>query len=167
VKAYAVTKRSGIAYSSNSISFTTKEAPKFEDTYLFGTYNAIDINVQTGQQEGSAYPVEIKQVGALYNRISISNIWGGDETIQATVNFVEKTITTDNKAVIYVDPSYGNCWMRGFDIVNGSIVFYDSSVDIGYAIADYNNTGRVDFRYWAARISAGHFGYYVTELTKQ
>jgi hypothetical protein len=168
VKAYAVTYRNGTAYSSNFISFTTPEAPKFEDTYLFGTYDAIDINIRTGQQEGGVYPVEIKQVGALYNRVSISNIWGGEETIEATVNFVEKTITTDIKAVIYLDPDYGDCWMRGFDIVDGQTVYYDgTSPDTGYAIADYDNAGHVNFRYWAARVSVGHFGYYVTQLTKQ
>ncbi|MDR0681957.1 MAG: hypothetical protein LBG15_08960 [Dysgonamonadaceae bacterium] len=167
VKAYAVTYRNGTTYSNRSISFTTLEAPKFEDTYLFGTYDAIDINVTTDEQEGGTYPVEIKQVGTLYNRVSISNIWGGEETIEATVDFVAKTITTDDKSVIYVDPSYGDCWMRGFDIVDGQTVFYVSSVDAGYAIADYDDAGHVSFRYWAARVSAGHFGFYVTKLTKK
>jgi hypothetical protein len=167
VKAYAVTYRNGTAYSSTYISFTTPEAPTFEDTYLFGIYDAIDIDVNTGQQEGEPYPVEIRQIGTLYNRVSISNIWGGEETIQATVDFTAKTITTDSKPVIYVHPDYGDCWMRGFDIVDGSIVYYASSLDLSYAIADYDNAGHVNFRYWAARVSAGTFGYYVTQLTKR
>jgi hypothetical protein len=166
-KAYAVTKHNGTTFSASSVSFTTKEAPQFEDTFLFGMYSSIDIDAQTGLQEGGAYPVEIKQVGTLYNRITISNIWGGEETIEATVDFEEKTITTDRKPVIYIDPTYGNCWMRGFSVVGGAIVYYDGAdPDRGYAIADYDDTGRVYFRYWSARVSAGSFGLYVTRMTK-
>ncbi|MDR1718743.1 MAG: hypothetical protein LBR67_01290 [Dysgonamonadaceae bacterium] len=163
VKAFAATKYSGTAYSNNVISFTTGEAPQFEDTYLFGTYSAIDIDLTTGEQEGGAYPITIKQVGQLYNRISIYNVWGAEETIEATVDFSAKTITTDVKSVIYVDPDYGICWMQGFDIVGGAAVNYPTAV----AIADYNATGKIQFRYWKAQVSAGYFGLYLTILTKQ
>ncbi|MDR3250121.1 MAG: hypothetical protein LBT42_00445 [Tannerella sp.] len=162
-KAFALNK-DGITYGDER-TFRTNETPQFQDTYLFGVYSAVDIDI-TGEEDDYYYEVEIRRQGSSHNRVTIKNIWDCGKTIQATVDFAAKTITTDNKSVIYVDDTYGDCWMRGFDLVDGSAVYYNLDVNVGYAIAKYDQ-GVVSFEYWAARVSAGHFGFYATYLTKK
>jgi len=161
VKAYVQTRSNGVAYS-DVVSLTTAKAPVFIDTYLFGNYEAIDIDITTGEQEGDPYDVTIKQDGSAYNRVLISNIWGGGRTIVGVVDFVKKTITVDYTNVIYVHSSYGNCYMWGLVIEGGELVDYARET-----IAYYDDKGNIEFSPWAAHVSAGDFGYYVTLLEKK
>jgi hypothetical protein len=159
-KVYAVSKGNGTAYSDNSFSFTTLKAPEFEDTYLFGTYSTTDYLLENGEPEDGAYDVEIARVGNLYDRITITNLWGGEETITATVNFVNKTITTDRNSIVYVHPDYGNCWILGMNLISEE--YYLPS-----AVATYDEAGKIVFESWSATVAAGDFGFYRTVLIKK
>ncbi|MGN0213506.1 MAG: hypothetical protein ACI4AH_01710 [Muribaculaceae bacterium] len=160
VCAYAFTKTEGMVKSEVK-SLTLPKAPEFEDTYLFGTYMALDTDLDTGEIDGGAYGVKIEQYNGLYNKVAITNIWGGGMTIIGTVDFENKTITTDPSSIIYVHPTYGNVYFYG-------LVF---PADGGYAYTrscafNYDAEGNVDSEYWAAVCSAGAFGWYQTSLTK-
>lgn len=162
VRTYAVTRAAGTSVSSAQTA-TLPKAPEFEDTYLIGTYSAIDIDVTSGEAEGDPYPVKIAQ-GSMWNKVVISNIWGAGCDIEATVDFEKKTITTDPNSTIYVDPDYGNVWAWGFTIENGNIAYYDTCV----TVATYDDKGNVHFGYWAPVDATGAWGYYyMTELVKQ
>jgi hypothetical protein len=161
VKAYAQTKNNGITYS-DAISLTTPAAPPFEDTYLFGKYNAVDINLITGEPE-SPYEITIEQRGTSYDRVNITNIWDGAQTIQGIVDFEKKTISVAPTEVIYIHSSYGNTSMRGLVIVDGEV--QEDYADV--AIASYDDEGNITFEPWAACVSAGYFGYYMTILEKK
>jgi len=160
VKLYVQTRSNGIAYSEPS-SFTTIAAPTFEDTYLFGDYLAVDIDIDSGEGEPE-YEVNIKQDGTTYNRVQISNIWDGGRTIIGVVDFAKKTITVDNTNIIYVHSSYGNCFMYGLVVEGGAIVGYAKQT-----IATYDDKGNIEFAPWAAHVSAGDFGWYITVLEKK
>ncbi|MDR1115473.1 MAG: hypothetical protein LBL33_04900 [Tannerella sp.] len=161
VKAYARTKNNGVAYS-DAVSLTTAVAPVFEDTYLFGKYNAADIDFDTGEQEGDVYEITIAQRGTSYNRVSISNVWGGERTIEGLVDFEKKTISIAPTEVIYIHSSYGNTFMWGLVIEDGEPAGY---ADV--AIASYDDEGNITFEPWAAHVSVGDFGFYITVLEKK
>lgn len=161
VRTYAVTRAAGTVVSSVQIA-TLPKAPEFEDTYLFGTYSATDINIDTGEAEGDPYSVKISQ-SSMWNKVVISNIWGGKRDIEGTVDFERKTITTDVKSVIYVDEDYGDVWAWGLTVNNGKLSYNETCV----TIATYDDKGNIHFGYWSAEVEAGSFGYYMTELVKQ
>ncbi|MDR0699239.1 MAG: hypothetical protein LBG28_08500 [Tannerella sp.] len=161
VKAYARTRDNGVAYSS-AISLTTLVAPSFEDTYLFGKYDAQDIDITTGEPEGDIYEITISQKGANFDRVDITNIWGGEMTVEGIVDFEKKTISIARTEVIYVHSSYGNTYMWGLVIEDGAVKAYAET-----AIATYDSEGNITFEPWAARVSAGVFGYYITVLEKK
>jgi hypothetical protein len=161
VKAYAQTRDNGIAYS-NAISLTTLVAPSFEDMYLLGKYDAVDIDITTGEPEGGTYEITISQKGTAFNRINISNVWGGKKTIEGIVDFEKKTISIARTEVIYVDASHGDTYMWGLIIEDGAIKAYAQT-----EIATYDDKGNISFGPWAAHVSAGDFGYYITNLEKK
>jgi hypothetical protein len=162
IKAYAQTKNNGVAYS-DVVSLTTAVAPVFEDTYLFGKYDAIDVDIYTGEQEGDVYEITIAQRGSSYNRVNISNIWGGERTIEGIVDFEKKTISIASTEVIYIHSSYGNTFMLGLVIEGGEVK--DEYADV--EIATYDDEGNITFEPWAAHVSAGDFGHYTTILEKK
>jgi len=162
VKAYAQTKSNGIAYS-NVINLTTLKAPVFEDTYLFGTYMTEDIDIDTGEPDDDPYEVKIAQSGTYFNRVSITNIWGGGRTIEGIVDFEKKTITIARTEVIYIHSSYGNCNMYGLVIGDdGDVAGYSSTV-----IATYDEAGNIEIGPWAPHVSAGDFAYYIKSTLKK
>jgi hypothetical protein len=161
IKAYARTKNNGVAYS-DAVSLTTLVAPVFEDAYLFGKYNAVDIDIMT-DKEVSTYEITIEQRGTSYDRVNITNIWEGEQTIQGIVDFEKKTISVAPTEVIYIHSSYGDTFMRGLVIANGEI--QQGYADV--AIATYDDKGNITFEPWAACVSAGYFGHYVTILEKK
>ena len=144
----------------------TLKAPKFEDEYLFGTYTALDIDISSGQPDGGEYEVVIAPSPNGWNKMLISNIWGGGKTIEATVDFETKTFVTNPGSVVYVHSSYGNVYARGFDIKDGKVVYYDNGLEQAITYGEYDDKGNISFGYWAAYVSAGYFGYYLTQLVK-
>jgi hypothetical protein len=162
IKAYVLTKSNGVAFSNDVVSLTTPAAPVFEDTYLFGKYTALDIDLTTGEPEGGEYEITITQKQQSYNRVNISNIWGGGRTVEGIVNFENKTISIASTEVIYVDSDYGNTFMWAIDIVDGQVQYKNEPL-----AATYDSDGNITFGYWAAHVSAGNFGYYVTILEKK
>lgn len=99
----------------------------------------------------------------MYNKVYIHNIWEGELAIAGTVDFVNKTITTDPNSVVYIHSSYGDVWAWGMSVVDGQLGWNSECV----TIATYDENGKVDFGYWGARCSAGAFGYYLTKMVKQ
>lgn len=161
VRTYAVTRAAGTSVSSAQTA-TLPKAPEFEDTYLIGTYSATDIDITTGEADGEAYSVKIAQ-GSMWNKVVISNIWGGELDIEATVDFEKKTITTDPNSIIYVHSDYGDIWAWGITMENGNVVYNKDHV----AIATYDDKGNIHFGNWAPVDAEGAWGYYMTELVKQ
>jgi hypothetical protein len=160
IKAYVQTKSNGVAFSSDVVSLKTPVAPVFEDTYLFGKYAAVDIDLTTGEPEGDEYEITITEKS--HNKVNIANIWGGGRTIEGTVNFENKTISIASTEVIYIDSSYGNTFMWAINIVDGQVQYKNEPLT-----ATYDRNGNITFGYWAAHVSAGNFGYYVTLLEKK
>lgn len=162
VRAYAYTKGAGTIVSEVQKAVLPK-APDFQDTYLFGSYAATDIDLETEEPSGSPYTVKIAQKGDFWNKITISNIWDGGLTIEGTVDFEKKTITTKDKSVIYVHADYGDTWAWGLKIEDGKIVFNSSCI----TVATYDDKGNIHFGNWAAKCAAGEFGLFMTEMVKQ
>lgn len=161
VCAYAFTKTEGMVKSEVK-SFALPKAPEFADTYLFGTYACVDIDITTGEPDGDTYGVKIEQYNGLWNKVAITNIWGGGKTIIGTVDFENKTITTDPSSVIYVHPDYGNIYIYGlvFD-ETGSLAGYKKS-----AVLNYDEEGNIEIDYWTAIDAESAWGYYVSKMKK-
>lgn len=153
VKAYTVSVN-GIA-TSNMVSFTTPIAPVFEDTYLFGTYTETDYDLSGEVEAVYEGAIEIAQVPGRYNQVYISNLWDGGEVIVGVVDFESKTISVSPQ-VIYVDATYGDCYIYALEIVDGAAA---ANMTIA-TIATYDEEGNITLGMWGARVSAGFFGRY-------
>lgn len=158
IRTYAYTK-AGMTFSEVQ-NATLPKAPEFADKYLFGNYYAADYT-SAGVLDYE-YQVSIKQHNGIWNQISIKGLYGYDGTITATVDFENKIITTSPYSVLYINSTYGDVWMWGLDVVDGKLAYKSEPV----AIATYDDQGNIQFDYWAARCSAGAFGYYYTTLKK-
>lgn len=162
VCAYAFTRTEGMVKSEVS-SLTLPKAPEFEDKYLFGTYLTTDYVIPANEPEGDSYGVKIEQYNGLYNKVAITNIWGGGQTIIGTVDFVNKTITSDPLSVIYVHPEYGNIYYFGLIFDNsGQLSGTTKSV-----VLHYDEEGNIESDYWAAIDSDPYvYGYYYSVMSK-
>ncbi len=160
VRSYAFTKDSKMVFAEAATA-TLPKAPEFADKYLIGTYTAVDFDAQTGAQASNPYTITIEQKDGLWNMVNISNIWEGEMTISATVDFENKTITTTENSVIYEHPDYGDVWAWG--LAPDMSAWYAKCI----SVANYDDQGNMTLGPWAARCSAGVFGYYVTKMVKQ
>lgn len=159
VCAYAFTRTEGMVKSEVS-SLTLPKAPEFVDKYLFGTYLATDTDLDTG--DTGTYGVKIEQYNGLWNKVAITNIWGRGKTIVATVDFENKTITSDPLSLIYVDSTYGNTYFM-------ALRFNDDFSEHEYGksvVMTYDEDGNIETEYWAAQCSAGDFAWVQTSLKK-
>lgn len=158
VRTYAHTK-GGMAFSEAQTAVLPK-APEFADKYLFGTYEAIDYT--TAGAVDYEYQMTVQQKDGLWNKVAITNLWGYGRTITATVDFENKTITTDPYSIIYIDSTYGDVWSWGCYVADGKLVRNSECV----TIATYDEEGNITWGYWSAQCSAGSFGQYYTTLKK-
>ena len=69
---------------------------------MFGKYKAYD-----NGDDSYIYDMEIAWVENTYNRITITNLWDGGETITATVDFENKQIILDLEPLIGDFSAYG------------------------------------------------------------
>ena len=159
VCAYAFTKTEGMVKSEVK-SLTLPKAPEFEDKYLFGTYLATDTDFDTGSTD--TYSVKIEQYNGSWNKVAITNIWGRGKTIVATVDFANKTITSDPSSLIYVHPSYGNTYFMALRF-NDDFTEYEYGKSV---VMTYDEDGSIETEYWAAQCSAGDFAWVQTSLKK-
>lgn len=160
VKAYTLSQN-GIA-TSEAFEFTTPEAPKFEDTYLYGTYTETDYDLTGAIEAVYENGITISAIEGSANKMSIENFWDGGETITASVDFENKTITI-NPQVIYVSADYGDCYIY---------YLYQSGEEWSHNPEEiisgtYDEDGNITIDSWGAGVSAGFFGQYLkTELVK-
>jgi hypothetical protein len=84
-------------------TINVKEKLKLTMEWLVGTWVGKDFYAVDGEQEGDAYPVTITQTGD--NAIAIVGVWGGAETLTATVNIEDATISIAPHQVVYADGS--------------------------------------------------------------
>ena len=136
VKSYCVVGNS-VKYSEVT-QITTPEPPKFEDTYLFGSYKAYD----DGNSDPEAmYPMEIAWVENTFNRITITNWWGGGTTVTATVDFEKKQIIVDYEPAIFdyseYDPDFSWIYFYSMD--------EEGNPTEDPIVATYDDKGNIEF----------------------
>lgn len=135
-----------------SATVVVVEMPFLEEK-LLGNFIGNDFYYSSGDPEGGDYDVEIKKIVKTNNRITIFNIWGGEQTISATVDVVNKTVTTDPNSKIYDYSSYGHFYMLGRDGETS-------------AVGTYTDDGVITFGYWENMTgSYGLYDKYKTVLT--
>ena len=155
VKSYCVVGNS-VKYSEVA-QLLTPEPPKFEDTYLFGTYTAYD---DGNPDPELMYGVEIAWVENTFNRITITNWWAGGETITATVDFEKKQIIVDLEPKIGFQEGYG-WWI--FYAVDEEGNFLESENIIG----TYDEEGNISFPLYGQYLETiGPYNYGSTDMTK-
>ncbi len=159
VKSYTVSKN-GTAVSE-AVSFTTPDAPTFEDEYLFGVYTESDYDQDSTFEASYDSVLFIEKEGSV-DQFYIYNFWGGGETVVANVDFETKTFTIDPQ-VIYVDGSYGDCYIYYFYIDSDEWTYNTTDAIVG----EYDDAGNITIGAWGAGVSAGFFGTYsYSTLTK-
>lgn len=138
VKSYCVVGNS-VKYSEVT-QITTPAPPVFEDTYLFGSYLAYD---DGNPNPDLMYPMEISWVENTYNRIKITNWWGGGQTITATVDFENKQIIVDFEPAICnyadIDPDAGLGWVYFYGLNENG----EPTEDL--IIGTYDDKGNISF----------------------
>ncbi|MGF7139478.1 hypothetical protein [Roseimarinus sediminis] len=154
VKAYTVSLN-GVA-TSEATEFTTPEAPKFEDTYLYGTYTETDYDLDGVVEAVYEGAIVLSEKAGSANQMYIENFWAGGETIVATVDFENKTISVAPQ-IIYIDGTYGDCYIVSLYQADGSWTYDETSIIIG----TYDENGTITLGSWGARVSAGFFGTYL------
>lgn len=147
-KSYAVSPN-GIGLS-DVVTFTTEEAPIFEDTYLFGTY--IESDYVSGVLDYQNY-VEFTEIDGSANTFTIYNLWDWGESIIASVDFDTKTITIDPQ-VIYVSSDYGDFYLYAVEVDESG----SPTALLSQMTATYDENGNVTFDYpWIAYLISGDY----------
>lgn len=155
VRAYAVTRTAGTIVTEPQ-SVTTPKAPIFP---LDGTYLATEWDAETGEAAGQ-YPIEITFDEADPTIVNITNIWGGEMTVQGQYDEESGIITVPNMQVIYVHGTYGDVWIRGLwgDLSDYSDAVYFQFTALG---------GKMESTPMAAQCSAGDFAWFYLTMEHQ
>lgn len=158
VRAYAVTKTAGTIVSEPQ-TVTTPKAPIFP---LDGNYIATEyeLNDDDEWEISDEYEITFEFDTTDPKVVYITNIWGGEMTIQGEYDEQTGIVTVPNYSVILVHPSYGDVWMRG---VNSSISAYTANIQFKFTALG----GKMSSTPWAAQCGAGNFGYYYLTLEHQ
>ena len=155
VRAYAMTRTAGLIVTEPQ-SVTTPKAPIFP---LDGIYLASEWDAETGESAGQ-YPMEITFDEADPTIVNITNIWGGEMTVQGQYDEKTGIITVPNMQVIYVHNTYGDVWIRGIDLDEG---VYTDCVYFQFTALG----GKMVSTPMAAQCGAGDFGYFYLTMEHQ
>ena len=123
--------------------------------YLIGTWVQSDYGIN-GELDDGGWDVTISKKAD--NEINISNFWGYGKTITAIVDFDEKTITIPKGQIIYVDATYGNCFITSFE---------EAVVDTNKEIKGTLSALGIRINDWCAHVAAGEFGEYSYSLLEK
>lgn len=120
VRAYVFTK-SGVTLYSEATTFTTPKAPIYS---IDGAYTVTEYDANTGEVNGT-YQMNVTFDGTNPNKVYISNIWDGGETIQGVYDSATNTISVPTNQNIYYYDGYGYVIARG---VNDAITAFVNKI---------------------------------------
>ncbi len=146
--------------SGNAASVVTISDNEHPLAIVIGSYSELDYTLED-EEEGPS-DVSISPVDGSETQVAIYNFWDGGQTIMATVDLEQKTISILPDQVIYISGDYGDCKAIRIDLNAGA---YDPA---GAIVGAYDDSGNITFEAWSARVEAGTFGNYASSvLTKQ
>ena len=119
-RAYVFTK-TGVTLYSEATSFTTPKAPIYS---IDGAYTVTEYDANTGEVNGT-YQMNVTFDGTNPNKVYISNIWDGGETIQGVYDEATNTISVPTNQNIYYYDGYGYVIARG---VNDAITAFVNKI---------------------------------------
>lgn len=96
---------------SEVTSITTPVAPTFT---LNGTYSAVEYYLEEDASEtpGEPYEVKVEFVEGSTTDIRITNLWGGEKTVNAAFDPMTGKITIKTMQIIAVHDEYGDVWLE-------------------------------------------------------
>jgi len=122
---------------------------------VLGAYEEHDYNLEDGSHDAySPYDITISPDPSDATRVLISNVWGEQNVIVATVDLENKTMSILPDQVLANHPTYGDI---KFVRVDTSIGEYDR---IGAIVCQIDDNGNITTEAWAALVEAGYFGLY-------
>jgi hypothetical protein len=102
--AYVLT-RSGAIMMSNAIEVKTPKAPIFE---VVGTYTATEFELkEAGLANNGSYDVTIAFAEGSTTEVLITNLWGGETTVNGTFDAATNTIKIANNQLLCDHPTHG------------------------------------------------------------